>query len=503
MSSRTVSGIISVLGGKFGATFLTAAITPLLVRVLGGELYGQYAFLLSAFAVITVITRSGISAGIRKYIAEDRPGQDWDTHVFAFYTRLAVGIAVLVGVCLLLFGVYKPLNSLLSPAFEVYFALLAAMVVTDQLFYVTRYTLMGLHYERYSEPLSVLQTLLYGVLGLSLAYIGFDVVGVLAGTAISSFVCAVVATWLLRTRIDLMAVFRPLPRNFPRRNLLSFNAFNTVFILLTISLYNTDILLLQPLVGSQQTGFYKAALVVAEFLWLVPQAIQIVFIHSSSKLWSQQSYDEISAMASRATRYTLVFTTLLLIGLAALAEEFMQLYFGTEFDAAVTPLLLLLPGVLGFALARPIFAIGQGKGDLRVLIFATGTAAIINLVLNLSLIPRYGMAGAAIATSVGYGSMIIFHGAVARRIGYNPFGDLRLLSFTVTAGLSAVAIVGLATMIESTFVSLVVVPPVGFVIYATLALRTRVIDADEAISLLEQAPAPLSGWSITAVRHLT
>ena len=397
---------------------------------------------------------------------------------------------------------FGPVEELLGTGFSLYLILLAGMLVTNQLFYVSRYTLMGLHFEEYSESLSVLQKLLFAIFGLSLAYVGFDVAGVLAGTALSFLVCAIVATWILRTRIDVTAVFRSVPTEFPTRDLFSFNAYNTVFVLVTISLYNVDLLLLQPIAGSQETGLYKAALVIAEFVWLIPMAVQIIFIQSSSEMWSRDAHEEITSMASKATRYTLAFTTLLLLGIAALATPFITLYFGSEFSEAVTPLLLLLPGVLGFAIARPIYAIGQGKGELRILIIATGIAAAINLVLNLLLIPRYGMSGAAVATSIGYGSMVVFHYFAARQIGYNPFGDLRLARIGATVIVAGPVIFGVASLINSRILSLLIVPPVGFAVYSTLALRTEAISADEIIPLLDRAPDPISSWSIKTVRYI-
>ncbi|GAB7119119.1 hypothetical protein JCM9743_15820 [Natrinema sp. JCM 9743] len=60
------------------------------------------------------------------------------------------------------------------------------------------------------------------------------------------------------------------------------------------------------------------------------------------------------------------------------------IYFGAEAEPAITPLLLLLPGALGFALARPILAISQGEGTLRYPVAATGGAALLNLGLNLA-----------------------------------------------------------------------------------------------------------------------
>lgn len=492
MSGRTISGFLSVLFGKIGATLLGIFITPILVRILESELYGDYALLLSMLAVITTITHAGISAGIRKFIAEERDQNDWRDRVFAFYTRFAMLLALGVAVILILFSRYGPVEALFGEGFGVYFQFLALVIVTGQLFYVTRYTLMGLSQEHLSEPLIVVRQVIYGILGLSLAYVGYDIVGVLTGTAVAALVCGIVAGWFLRQHVNIRSAFSSLPRGFSRWELLSFNIYNTIFILLTISLYNLDILLLQPISGSEATGFYKAALVVAEFLWLVPQAVQIVFIHSASERWSRGETEEISEMASVATRFTLAFTLLLTIGLAGLATEFMTLYFGAEFEEAVIPMLLLLPGVLGFALARPIYAIGQGKSELRILIMATGMAALINLVLNVLLIPQYGMTGAAIATSIGYGSMLVFHIMAARRIGFDPVRDLRLSRIGVASVVTGIAVFGSAFLIDSRIAALVIVPPIGFVTYVIISLKLDVVSAEELRLLEEQLPERLA-----------
>lgn len=491
MSGRTIRGFFSILSGKLGRTLLGVLITPILVRILGSGLYGDYALLLSILAVITTITHAGISGGIRKFIAEEREQVDWRDRVFAFYARFAAILALSAAAVVFLFGRYGPVNSLFGEGFSLYFQFLALVILTGQLFYVTRYTLMGLSQEHLSEPLVVAKQFIYGVVGISLAYIGYDIVGVLTGTAIAALAVGIATVWLLRPHVNLRSVLSSVPSGFSRWELLSFNIYNTIFILLTISLYNIDILLLQPIAGSEATGFYKAALVVAQFLWLVPQAVQIVFIHSASERWSRGEVEEISEMASVATRFTLAFTLLLVIGLAALATEFITLYFGAEFIEAVTPMLLLLPGVLGFALARPMYAIGQGKGELRILIIATGVAAIINLILNIVLIPTYGMVGAAIATSIGYGSMLAFHVVAARRIGFNPIRDLRLSKIGVAGVLTAIAVFGTASMIDSRIAALVVVPPIGFITYVVVSLRLGVISATEVRLLERQLPERL------------
>ncbi|OYR83512.1 polysaccharide biosynthesis protein [Halorubrum ezzemoulense] len=491
MMSNIIRGFISIFGSKVATLVLGLLITPILVRLLGSSQYGNYAFLFSILSITMILANAGIFDGTRKYIAENRAESNWTEHVFAFYLRTAFVLAVAAALVYFLFSWSGLSDRFFGDNFEIYFYLLGILVILRQANSVARGGLMGLGFEDRSEPLSILKKALFGVIGLSLVYIGYGLVGVLVGQIIATLIVSILAYGILFRHISFRSVFTRIPDEFPKKELLSFNSLSVVLILLTASLYHVDILFLRVLTGDQATGYYKAALVVAEFLWFVPNALQTVLLHSSSELWSNDRTEQITELASQATRYNLSLVLLFAIGLAALVRDFVPLYFGSGFDAAVLPLLLLLPGVLGFALARPIFAIGQGKGQLRVLILATGTASLINLCLNALLIPTYGTRGAAVATSIGYGSMLVLHVIAARRVGFDPVDDLRLTRITIVALLAAGVIFGLSSAIDSSIASLIVVPPVGFVVYAVLTLRLSVISPKETELITQRLPEPI------------
>jgi len=488
MPVLVLRGFVSILGSKVGTLLLGLLISPILVRLLGSGLYGDYAFILSLLGITMILVNAGIFDGTRKYIAEDREQSKWTEHVFGFYLRVATLLAVVAAFGYAVFSWFGFSQQYLGTKFDVYLYLLGGLILSRQAYALARSGLMGLGFEERSEPLKILQKMLFGVVGLSLAYVGYGVVGVLVGQVIASLTVSTIAFAILFRHLNVRAVFTGVPTEFPKRELLSFNGLSVLLILLTASLYHVDILLLRPIAGSQATGYYRAALVIAEFLWFVPNALQMILLHSSSELWSKGETERITALVSKATRYNLSLTLLLALGLAALASDFVPLYFGSEFKASVLPLLLLLPGALGFALARPIFAVGQGKGELRILIVATGTAALMNLVMNLLLIPRFGMAGAAVATSTSYGSMILFHIWAARRIGFDPIDDLPLTRITAVATLSAPIIFGTASLLNSPIVSLLVVPTVGFAVYTVLAIKFGVISLSEFPKIRERLP---------------
>ncbi|WP_262180221.1 polysaccharide biosynthesis C-terminal domain-containing protein [Haloarcula laminariae] len=491
MGRNTLRAFASILGTRIGKLALAVLITPIIVRLLGNSNYGDYALILSIFGLLSTVVHSGIFNGLRKYIAENRELEGWEDYIFTFYVRVAVFTSITVGLLIYLASTTQFVTEWFGPEFEQYFVLLAVLVIANQLYSVARGSLMGFGLEHYSEPLQILDKFLFGSVAIGLIYLGWGVKGALIGKIIAITVVGFIAFYATRSNISFRTVFQRLPENIPRRELLTFNLNSILLALLTVSLYHVDIILLQPIAGSEQTGYYKAALVIAEFLWFVPMAIQYTLVQSVSEMWSDGEYDRVSEIASDVTRYSLAFILLLIIGLAALADEFVPLYFGSEFSVAVDPLLLLLPGVLGFAIARPIFAIGQGIGDLRQIIYATASASIVNLVLNLILIPRYGMYGAAVATSIGYGSMLFFHVWCARRIGFDPLKELRFFRILATVLLTAPVIFGLAQIITNIVLSLTIVPTVGLLLYTAISIKLGVIQPDEIEAVATRMPSPV------------
>lgn len=496
MTSQIIRSFLAIFSSKVAVLGLTIVTTPLLVRLLGSDGYGDYSFLLSIFQLLIVFVYAGAFNGIRKYVAEDAANDTWAGDVFSFYFRIVALSAIIVS-GLLLFSPLLDSLTLLGPEFELYFSLLALIIPMKALFRISRSGLMGFGLEVYSEPLRIVDKLLFASFVAVLFVFGGDVAAVLAGRAVAIGVAAVLALAILGRRIDLTKIVRRTTNSIPRRDLLTYSISTTGLAILLISLYHVDIVFLRLMTNNTETGYYRAALVVAEFLWFVPIAIQITLLHSTSPLWAEERYDRLTAIGSKTVRYTLLITLLLVVGIAGLAEPFLTIYFGSEFSAAVDPLILLLPGVLGFAVARPVFAISQGQDNLRILITATAVSAVSNVLLNVLLIPRFGMNGAAIATSISYGSMFFLHVWSARQLGYDPIADVRSGRIAVTTGLTCFPIFALERVFASDLLTLTVIPPIGALTFATFAILTGAVTTTEVSSHLSSSPIPtdrLARW---------
>ncbi len=478
---RLTHGFFYIFSGRVGAGLLTVIVTPIIVRVLGSGGYGDYAFALAVYSALRTVAGGGTYEGARKYIAEKAMGAEQET-IFYYYLKVAALFGT-VAASLLVVATYLFVGRLiLDPHLRPYLYIVAGMVFFHSFYHLIRSSLMGYNLEEYSEPLYVLNRVFFPLIGIPLALVGWHVAGLLVGHLLSTVLIVLIGygallrytSVTLRSPVELV----PRPAIFHSR-MFRYGMLNVVFVLTTKSLYVTDILLLKPFVESEEVGYYNAALVAAEFLWFVPMALQVVLLHSASALWAAGREDDITEMASTITRYTLLMTGTIAVVLATVGDAFLPVYFGAEFAVSYLPMLLLLPGVVAFAVARPIYAIGQGHGNMRVLVLATGSAAVLNLVGNLLLIPPFGMHGAAVATSIGYGSMVIFHILTARHLGFYPLQDVPLFRIVVTCLVPLPVFVFVYDLIGVPLLGMIMIPLLALPAFVVLARQLDVISDRE------------------------
>jgi len=484
MSRSIGSSILAILGRKGSAILISIIFTPVLIRLLGAGAYGRYATIISIFGLTAPLLNSGTNDSIRKYLSEDRDTK-WKSSIFGFHIRVAGLIALLLAGGFAFAAASGLVESLLGPEFTPLIMIFAGYILARQSQSTLIRSLMGLKLEKISEPLQITRKVIFSAAAIGLAYFGWGVPGVLFASIVADVMVALVASYLLSQYLHLSSIFS-FENPLPKRDVLTYAGGTALFFGCLMSLYHVDILMLIWWTEDSTVGYYKGALAIAELLWFVPSAIQLSMLQSTSEYWQYDKLDALDRLSSQITRLATLLVLLMAIGLAVLADSFVPLYLGSDFEAAVTPLLLLLPGVIGFAVTRPVLAISQAKGEIRPIIFATLASALINFGANAILIPTYGMVGAAIGTSLGYGSLPLFQSSVARNFGYSPFTNIRAVRIVATAVPTAVLLYSLDIVIQNDLVALVVIPPVGALIYLIFAIKGGAITNEDIESFQEK-----------------
>jgi O-antigen/teichoic acid export membrane protein len=105
---------------------------------------------------------------------------------------------------------------------------------------------------------------------------------------------------------------------------------------------------------------------------------------------------------ARLFRVTLVIALLLVGGLALAAPVLVPAFYGPEFKPSVRVLQILLPGVFCLLALKVLNMDLAGRGRPGISLYVMTPALVINVLLNLYLLPRYGACGAALASSISY-----------------------------------------------------------------------------------------------------
>lgn len=164
--------------------------------------------------------------------------------------------------------------------------------------------------------------------------------------------------------------------------------------------FQSDIILIKYLVGDSEAGIYNVAFVVMSAIYLLPSVFYQKFLlpklhrwahHDQGKLIDAYRFGNVAMLSLGIIIMTILW---LLVPLA------IPLLFGKEYDAAVALLTILAIAVPLRFLASSAGAMLVTRNYIRTKIKVMGLAAVLNVILNLALIPKFGMEGAAVATVV-------------------------------------------------------------------------------------------------------
>lgn len=162
--------------------------------------------------------------------------------------------------------------------------------------------------------------------------------------------------------------------------------------------YRLDVFLVNYFLGPAEVGIYGVAVRVAELLWHLPNAASFVLFPKTAAA----RVEEINVFTPRVLRYTLGLTTLGAIALALVGPWLIQLVFSAAFSAAYLPMIWLLPGVVLLGGAKILINEMAGRGFPQYNALSAGIGFVATVVLDVLLIPRWGMRGAAWASSISY-----------------------------------------------------------------------------------------------------
>jgi PST family polysaccharide transporter len=162
-----------------------------------------------------------------------------------------------------------------------------------------------------------------------------------------------------------------------------------------------DQTMLGALSGARETGLYSIAVALSEVSFFVPVVLFTVMTPGMSRLHARDpiAYGErLQALFSLAiaTAYVSIAIGLLV------APWLIPVVYGREYENVTPVFLLLLPALpfVSIGVVQSMWTAHAGRQEQALV--RTLSAAIINIALNVLLLPRFGARGAAVTTVIAY-----------------------------------------------------------------------------------------------------
>ena len=227
-----------------------------------------------------------------------------------------------------------------------------------------------------------------GVLGAIIAYIGGN---------LTSLLVAIVLLW---NRAGGEPIFTLKVERSYAGEMLHYGLRSHFANILAFFNYRADVFLLNLLAGAGPVGIYSVAVAIGERLWLLPNSVSTVLLPRIAAM--EGSEKERKLLTPMMSRYVLWFSLLLAIPAFLLAKWGIVLLYSEEFAQSALALRLLLPGIVAMSVTKILANDISGRGRPGVNSYQSAVTFAINVGLNLYLIPRFGVSGVAIASSISY-----------------------------------------------------------------------------------------------------
>jgi O-antigen/teichoic acid export membrane protein len=442
------------LGGRVAVMLLGFISFPVFTRIFSVAEYGTINLITNTVLLLTVLSKFGFQHSVQRYYPEGTASTGPDTlrryYSTLFYSTALLALALsLLFVVSLFFGAGRLLGITAGGTL-----LLACSLVMIRSLRSMQMNLMQMENKtRLFNGMDILQKAL--------------TIGVVCGllffwqkTVFAFFLGLVVVEGLVLLQYLPVLARRQLlsPRMFDMGFLRTAVAFSMPLMAAEISwvvLDSGDRFFIQHYLGAQALGFYAAAYGIAIYLQdVLMQPLQLALFPICMRVWNTEGKKATQDFLSRSLdQFILVAVAVVCVAIVT-SRDVIVLLASRKFQQAHTLLPFLVIGLVLSAVTiyfRPGLMIHQRASKIAA---ATFYASILNIALNVVLLPRIGLVGAAIATTVSYGGIVLFLAYQSLRV--LPY-KLELVSFA-KYGLVGAAAAWLAAQlpVETPLVSAVV-----------------------------------------------
>jgi len=469
---RAVKNVAIRAGGEIAGKLASLVVFTVLAHETGPAQVGVYVFALAWGEVTTGPLGLGIDRYLLRRVARDRDSVD-----ALFFNALALKLTR--GLVVLALTVVVALVVSWSGEKRAAVCLLTAGMLADMLARSHMSVFNAFERGDLVALAIVVQRWVAAGLGLAFLLAGYGVVAVSAAFLVGAVARLAVSFWLLGRRMHMPAFeFPRAARKELRSKSLPFTAQDVFGLVIA----RADILLLSALATATAVGLYGSAYRLLDATMFIAVALTGAFSAMFTYL-GDDTTPTLRSMFERANKLALLALLPVAAALAVLAEPICRLLFGADLAGAAVPLRFLAGVVAMYGVAGLCSSLVMSRVDPRSMLPIVAASAVVNLGLNLALLPSLGGKGAAITMLASEAVFLVPTVILASRaVGAVDWPAIAAAPFVATG---AMALVMLA-LHDWLLIALAAGGVVFLAVYAAAERLVRPADLAFAVSLVRR-----------------
>jgi len=482
-----VDRLIAGFKAQFVSYIVSAIVGGLLLvalaRLLQPQGYGAFVLALTVFGSFQFIARLGIAGSAGRYVAEfkEKSGEQLP-HIVRFSFVLNLGAIAVTSIAVIVS--YQHIVELLGEPEIGPFLIVGTILLvfgTIQTYLIK--VLQGLESIQFVAILKVIEPVGRLVFALGLVLMGFGAMGAYVGYIISSVLTTAVGAGYLVYRLREFREPESSMESGLRRRIAEYSVPLTATNSANLLEKRIDTLLVGFFLSSVEVGFYVVS---DRVVRLIETPMSALGFTLSPMFGSEKAAGNIGQI-SRLYETALVHSLLLYIpaaaGIVLVAEPLIHLVFGLEYSGAIVVLQVLGLFVIFKAITKLTDNGLNYLGRARDRAIVKGITSVLNVGLNIALIPIFGVVGAAIATVISYGLYTASNlYIISLELEMRPLYLIKQLIpiILITAAMAAV-VYNLVSYVSG-WVTLFAVVGAGVAVWLVLSVATGMLDVRKLLS---------------------
>ena len=413
--SEILTGFTWAFSARVLATCFGLVTTIIIARVYGAKLMGIVAVLNSFIMMVTIFTVLGTNTSILRLIPEHLAKYS-PSSAFKLYRKtqyIVIGVSLITST-LFFFSANLIADKVFSkPHLSFYFYLATVFIVFNSLTLLNTQAIRGLRLIRIFAFMQILpqgfNLILLILLGILLTTQDVPIYALFGGFVLTGTIGWVIMEYVFKKRMQTQDPIQPISV----KEILSISLPMLMSATMTFIIGQTGVIMLGIFRSEVEVGYYAIAVKLATLTTFILSAITSMVAPKFSELFHTGKIDELFYVAKKSAKLIFYTTSPILIGLIFFGKPVLIIAFGHEYAVAYPAMALLAIGQFVHSISGATGTFMNMTDQQKILRNISLVVAVINILLNVLLIPSYGINGAAFSGMI---SLSFWNYAILRYI---------------------------------------------------------------------------------------